>query len=84
MNKVQLLGDYSPSVISADGEDEILFGQLALIPKSQIKYNLLNRDQIDTHAGLMEDKIRKYGFLDVIKVFKPTINPFIKDMNRLS
>jgi len=72
MNKVQLLGDYPSSVISADGEDEILFGQLALIPKSQIKYNLLNRDQIDTHAGLMEDKIRKYGFLDVIKVFKPT------------
>jgi len=72
MNKVQLLGDYPSSVISADGEDEILFGQLALIPKSQIKYCNISREIIDSHAGLMEDKIRKYGFLDVIKVFKPT------------
>ena len=72
MENVQILGDYPLSVISADGEDEILFGQLALIPKSQIKYCNISREIIDSHAGLMEDKIRKYGFLDVIKVFKPT------------
>lgn len=72
-NKVQRLGEYPLSVQSADGQDEILFGQLALIPKSQIKYNLDNRDKINTLIGTMENKIRNNGFLDVIKVFEPNI-----------
>ena len=71
-NKAQRLGDYPLTVTSADGQDEILFGQLAVIPKSQIRYNLSNRDKVNKLIGTMENKIRNNGMLDVIKVFEPS------------
>ena len=60
-NKAQRLGDYPLTVTSADGQDEILFGQLAVIPKSQIRYNLSNRDKVNKLIGTMENKIRNNG-----------------------
>ena len=52
---------------------EITFGSQKLIPLSQIEYNTANnRRKYKQHVSLMKKKIREYGFLGVIVVFKST------------
>ena len=52
---------------------EITFGEQKLIPLSQIEYNRENnRRKYKQHVSLMKKKIREYGFLGVIVVFKST------------
>ena len=58
-----------PIIIVPDNKADVQFPHMTYVKSSQLEFEKVNRDIIDTHVDKMTTTIRKEGFMDVIKVF---------------
>ena len=58
-----------PIIIVPDNKAGVPFPHMTYVKSSQLEFEKVNRDIIDTHVDKMTTTIRKEGFMDVIKVF---------------